>query len=175
VSGSEAIGLESGTVRVVDYDPRWPVLYAAEARRLAEATAGLGLVFEHVGSTSIPGMCAKPIIDIAAGYDDPARLPEYIAAISAAGYTHRGEQGVPGREFFRRGDPRAWHVHLSWRQSREWRGKLRFRDRLRAEPGLHAEYAALKRRLAAQYPFDRESYISAKDPFIRSVLQEGGP
>src|SRR5262245_15236172 len=106
------LGLESGVVRLVEYDPRWPVLFAAEQARLRAACGSLPLRFEHIGGTSIPGMCAKPVLDILAGRPPEPRSGDCIAALNRAGYDHRGEQGVPGREFFRRGQPRAYHVHL---------------------------------------------------------------
>ncbi|HEU0076226.1 MAG TPA: GrpB family protein [Longimicrobiaceae bacterium] len=101
-----------------------------------------------------------------------------MAALVRAGYEHRGEQGIPGREFFRRGTPRAFHVHLAETDGPVWREMLRFRDALRADPALAAEYAELKLRLAARFPRDREAYLGGKGPFIAGVLRraaETGP
>ena len=168
------LGLESGVVRLVDYDPRWPGLFEAEAERLRESLAPLSISLEHVGSTAIPGLCAKPVLDVLAGYDDPARLPECIAALVAAGYVHRGEQEIPGREFFRRGTPRAYHVHLARREGAFWQDHLRFRDALRADPALRDGYARVKRELAAKHPTDRESYIEGKTSFVNDVLRQAG-
>src|ERR1044071_7032326 len=114
------LGLESGVVRLVEYDARWPALYEAEADRLLAAVAPLPLVLEHTGSTAVPGLSAKPVLDILAGYRDPGLLAEYIARLTAAGYVHRGEQDIPGREFFRRGHPRAYHLHLTREGSGFW-------------------------------------------------------
>lgn len=167
-----SLGLESGTVRVVPYDSTWPELFAAEADRLRSfcANAGLTVVLEHTGSTAVPGLAAKPILDILAGHPEGAAAQPYIAAFTAAGYMHRGEQGIPGREFFRRGDPRAYHLHLTAIDSLFWRDHLTFRNRLRAESSLRDAYAALKRDLAARYPRDREAYIEAKSSFVHEVL-----
>lgn len=107
-----SLGLESGTVRLASYDPAWPGLFAAEAARIAGTSAPLSIRLEHVGSTSVPGLAAKPILDILAGRPAGEPLAPYVAAVVRAGYEHRGEQGIPGREFFRRGTPRAYHVHL---------------------------------------------------------------
>jgi GrpB-like predicted nucleotidyltransferase (UPF0157 family) len=171
-----SLGLESGTVRIVPYDSTWPVLFAAEADALRRqfASAGLAVALEHTGSTAVPGLAAKPILDILGGYPTGARVPAYIGVLKAAGYVHRGEQGIPGREFFRRGIPRSYHLHLTAIDSAFWRDHLTFRDRLRADEDLRDAYAALKRELAARYPRDREAYIAAKEPFVKEVLRMSG-
>lgn len=165
------LGLESGFVRLVDYDPQWPALFEAEAARLRPVVAPLSITLEHIGSTAIPGLCAKPVLDILAGYDDPARLEDCIAGLTAAGYVHRGERGIPGREFFRRGTPRAYHIHLARQGGAFWQDHLRFRDALRSDAALRDGYARVKRDLAAKYPTDRESYIEGKAPFVLDVLR----
>jgi GrpB-like predicted nucleotidyltransferase (UPF0157 family) len=167
-----SLGLESGTVRVVPYDPAWPGLFAMEADRLQAvfADARLLLLLEHTGSTAVPGLAAKPILDILAGYPEGAEVHAYVQALVAAGYVHRGEQEIPGREFFRRGNPRAYHVHLVVIGSPFWRDHLAFRDRLRADSSLRDSYAALKRDLAWRYSRDREAYIAGKGPFVQEVL-----
>ena len=146
-----SLGLESGTVRVVPYDLAWPSIFAAEADRLRHcfAAAELPLIVEHTGSTAVPGLAAKPILDILAGHQKGASVPAYIEVFKEAGYVHRGEQEIPGREFFRRGNPRAYHLHLTEIDSPFWRNHLTFRDRLRADNTLRDAYAALKRDLAA--------------------------
>ena len=167
-----SLGLESGTVRVAPYDSTWPSLFAAEAERLQRcfAATGLGVVLEHTGSTAVPGLAAKPIVDILAGYPEGVVVPEYTSVLKKADYVHRGEQEIPGREFFRRGNPRAYHVHLTAIDSAFWRNHLIFRDRLRADNALRDAYAALKRDLAARFPRDREAYITAKGSFVTEVL-----
>jgi GrpB-like predicted nucleotidyltransferase (UPF0157 family) len=168
-----SLGLESGTVRVVPYDSTWPALFAAEAEELRQRfeVAGLPLVVEHTGSTAVPGLAAKPILDILAGYPAGAVVAAYIGAFTEAGYTHRGEQEIPGREFFRRGNPRAYHVHLTAIGSSFWRDHLTFRDHLRSDNALRDTYAALKRNLAVRFPRDREAYIAAKESFVKDVLR----
>src|SRR5438093_12139009 len=98
-----SLGLESGTVRIVPYDPEWPALFDAESRRLQLAVAPLPIVLEHTGSTGVPGLAAKPVLDLLGGVPEGADLQPYVARLAAGGYVHRGEQGIPGREFFRRG------------------------------------------------------------------------
>jgi GrpB-like predicted nucleotidyltransferase (UPF0157 family) len=169
---SAGLGLESGLVRVVEYDARWPALFAEERRRIADACRGLlPLQIEHVGGTSIPGLPAKPVLDIAVGRPRDAPLPDCVTAMEAAGYEHRGERGVPGREFFRRGRPRAYHVHLVEHGGRLWREYLAFRDYLRAHPEAAAAFALRKRELAARFPADREAYLEAKAPFVLEILR----
>lgn len=168
---SDSLGLESGTVRVAPYDPAWPALFAAEAARIGAAAGALPLRLEHVGSTGVPGLAAKPIVDVLAGRPPGSSAAPYVEALVRAGYEHRGEQGIPGREFFRRGTPRAYHVHLAERDGPVWREMLRFRDALRADPSLAAEYARLKHELAARFPREREAYTSGKGPFVAGVLR----
>ncbi len=167
---SEAVGLETGVVRVVDYDPRWPAVFVAEAARLTASAAGLPLRLEHIGSTSVPGLCAKPIVDIAAGRPSGSALAPYVAAFEAAGYEHRGTLGVAGREYFCRGVPRQFHLHLVEDGGALWRSHLGFRDRLRRHPGEALTYAALKRDLAARFPNDRQGYTEAKSAFVEDIL-----
>lgn len=167
---SDSLGLESGTVRVVDYDARWPDLFAAEATRVRRHCDELGLSLEHVGSTAVPGMCSKPVLDIAAGRPREVSVPACIASLEAAGYEHRGEQGVPGREFFRRGRPRAYHIHLVELGGSLWRRYIGFRGHLRTHPEAAEQYAKLKQVLAGQFPRDREAYIAGKSPFVEQIV-----
>jgi len=167
-----SLGLESGTVRIVPYDPAWPSLFAAEAARLRAIldAAALPLALEHMGSTAVPGLAAKPVLDILGGYPPGAHVGAYVAALEAAGYVHRGEQGIPGREYFRRGSPRAYHLHLAVRDGAFWREHLAFRDVLRARADVRDAYAALKRDLAGRHPRDREAYTEGKGDFVREVV-----
>ena len=172
MSADAPLGLESGTVRVVAYDTRWPALYRDEQARLRRALGDLPLVLEHVGSTSVPGLAAKPIIDILAGRSAEVPPLTFVPPIESVGYEHRGENGLPGREFFRRGKPRSYHIHLVTLDSALWRHHIAFRDRMRANADLAAEYAALKIALARQFPLDREAYMDGKDSFIRNVIAD---
>ena len=159
-------------VVLVPYDPLWPAMFDAEARRIEDACRGLAIRIEHIGSTSVPGMSAKPVIDILAGRPPQSRSAEYIAAFRRLGYEHMGAHGVPGREYFRRGDPRSHHVHLvSW-SSTVWEDHLLFRDRLRADPAAARDYEAVKRDLAIASADDRRAYTEGKAPFIRAVIRE---
>ena len=168
---ADALGLESGVVRLVEYDARWPALFAAEQQRICDRCGTLALRLEHVGGTSIPGMCAKPVLDIAAGQPRDTSTQDYLAALKQAGYEHRGNRGVPGREFFCRGQPRAYHVHLVEEGGPLWRDYAAFRDYLRAHAEAARQFADLKRLLAARFSQDREAYMTAKSSHVQEVLR----
>jgi GrpB-like predicted nucleotidyltransferase (UPF0157 family) len=168
---TDPLGLESGAVRLVEYDLRWPELFAAERQRIEDACVGLALRLEHVGGTSIPGMWAKPVLDIAAARPQDASPSLYIAAFERAGYEHRGEQGLPGREFFRRGHPRAYHLHLVDESGDHWRNYLAFRNYLREHPDALHRVAEAKRALAARFPRGREAYTEGKTPIVQEILR----
>jgi GrpB-like predicted nucleotidyltransferase (UPF0157 family) len=167
------LGLESKQVRVVAYDASWPAIYAAEITRLTPALAATGvvLILEHTGSTAVPGLAAKPIIDILAGLQREVDRIEAVKAIQAAGYQHRGEQDIAGRDFFRRGEPRQFHLHLTTVGSEFWNDHRTFRDWLSVHKGAMQEYASLKQALAVKHPVDREAYIQRKTAFVEQVLQ----
>jgi GrpB-like predicted nucleotidyltransferase (UPF0157 family) len=174
---AEPLGLESKTVRVVPYDARWPALFRAEATRLASAISVAGLPalrIEHVGSTAVPGLAAKPILDLAAGRQGQTSVGAYISVLEAAGYVYRGDGGLPGREFFRQGELRSHHLHLVEFGGWHWQRYLGFRDALRADATLRDAYAALKNELAAEYPHDREAYTEGKASFVEAVIRECG-
>ena len=159
------------TVNLVPYDSTWPLEFAAEAERIARACAGIPLKLEHIGSTSIPGVAAKPVIDILAGRPGNVSGSTYVAAFKQIGYEHKGAYGVPGRNYFRRGTPRTHHVHLVSSSSDVWQDHLLFRNYLRAHPETAREYETLRRELAALYLNDKEKYTDAKGPFIRSIVR----
>jgi GrpB-like predicted nucleotidyltransferase (UPF0157 family) len=168
---ADALGLESGVVRLVEYDTRWPALFAAERQRIRDQWGALPPRLEHVGGTSIPGMCAKPVLDIAAGRPRDASTRDFVAALKQAGYEHRGERGVPGRQFFRRGQPRAYHLHLVEEGGPLWRDYLAFRDYLRAHAEAARQFAELKRVLAVRFSQDREAYMNAKSSHVQEILR----
>ncbi|MBC8087537.1 MAG: GrpB family protein [Phycisphaerae bacterium] len=169
--GHTTLGLENCTVRLVAYDSAWPRLFGEEAARIRTfLESGTELALEHMGSTAVPGLTAKPILDILGGYPQGARVEPFTAALVRAGYAHRGEQDIPGREFFRRGEPRSYHVHLAVKDGVFWRDQLAFRDALRTMPDVRDGYAALKLELAQKFPRDREAYIDGKGAFVRRVI-----
>jgi GrpB-like predicted nucleotidyltransferase (UPF0157 family) len=159
-------------VELVAYDPVWPDQFEAERIRLAAVLAPwlVGSI-EHIGSTAVPGVAAKPVIDIAVGVRDlkssePARL-----AVLPLGYQYFPYRASE-EHWFCKPSPayRTHHLHLVPFDGTLWRERLAFRDYLREHPVVAGDYATLKRSLTEQYRFDREAYTEAKGPFIRAVL-----
>ncbi len=165
-------GLKPGTVRLASYTSGWARRFAAEKRRLAHYLPARGLRIEHIGSTAVPGLDAKPIIDIAVAATSLSRLPSLIDALVRARYTYKGEYGLAGRHFFVRGDPVTHHLHLVLQGSRHWMRWIAFRDHLRRFPEEAAAYNDFKRDLARRYANDRDAYTKAKTPFINAMLRK---
>ncbi len=166
--------LAARPVIVVDYDPNWPQAFDREHKRIVAALANVAGVtgIDHVGSTAVPGLAAKPIIDIMIGVRKLADGEQCIEPLEALGYEYKGEQGIPGRLYFGKGEPRTHHLHMVKHGCDFWERHLLFRDLLREQPDLRDEYAALKRALAERYRTDREGYTEAKTPFIQSALAQ---
>ncbi len=166
-------------IEIVDHDPAWPDEFEGAAARLRAAAPSLIVAVDHIGSTAVPDLAAKPIVDlmpaVAAGRSGD--LDRCVAPICALGYEYvaKYEDEMPYRRFFKLRLPgRAGHnVHLVEEGSEFWRRHLRFRDILRARPEVAAEYAALKRSLAPRFD-DPNDYAEAKGPFIESVLARFG-
>ena len=160
------------SVVLVPYDPLWSEEFRVEADRIARACDELEIRLEHIGSTAIPGLSAKPIIDIAAGVPPRVDRTLYIQTLKELGYEHLGAHGIPGRDYFRRGRPQSHHVHMySWSND-NWHDHLTFRDYLRANPSVMVEYEILKRQLAMAHADDRRKYQADKGPFIQAVLRQ---
>jgi GrpB-like predicted nucleotidyltransferase (UPF0157 family) len=166
------LGLDRTVVRVVPYQAAWAELFAREAARLREALGGRVLAVEHVGSTSVPGLAAKPILDLAASVPSLAGAVHLIPTLRRLGYQHKGDPELPERLYFVKGSPahRTHHLSLAEPGSRFWRQHLLFRDVMRANPALAAEYARLKHDLAARHPTDRLAYGAGKKAFIDAAV-----
>jgi GrpB-like predicted nucleotidyltransferase (UPF0157 family) len=165
------------TVEVRPPDPAWRERGERE-RRLLEASLAPWLVaaVEHVGSTAVPGLAAKPILDLQAAVTDLRVAPRIAATLAPVGW-HRVAPDLdrrPWRGFFVKvsSDRRVAHLHVMTTDTARWEEQLRFRDALRADPKLVESYAALKTDLAAQHTLDRESYTAAKSDFIRAVVKQ---
>ncbi len=173
--GDDALpGVPHGIVRLSAWTPRWLALFEEEATRLRTALGSLALGLEHYGSTSVPGLPAKPILDILVGVRPPPDPTPFIEALGPLGYEYVPGAGVPKHLVFGRGRIRTHLVHVVEHDGSAWQRGLRFRDALRADAALAAAYAQLKTRLALEYPTDRASYTAAKTAFIESVLTSGG-
>lgn len=162
--------MEDFIVVVVDYQSNWPLLYEQEKERLLD-TIGSDIVdIEHIGSTSVPRLAAKPIIDMVASLRHFPPSASLISALEELSYIYHGELGVPGRHFFRRGMPPTHHLHLVEPNSEVWKKQLLFRDFLRTHPEAAQRYDTLKRELAVQYRCDRQAYVNAKAPLIAELI-----
>ncbi len=166
-------------VVIADYDPGWPELFRAEERLLRETSGGLLNPVEHVGSTSVPGLAAKPVIDIMGGVRKLSDADALIEPLEAIGYQYipTYEDQLPDRRYFRkpgRAEGRAaqFHLHVVEVGGDFWVRLLLFRQYLRSQPAVADEYASLKRRLAAQYGTDRLGYSEAKTDMILSILSQ---
>ena len=159
-------------IEIVDYDPDWPAQFEAEKERLLSQIGRWSPAIEHVGSTAVPGLAAKPVIDIMAGVRSLADADRCIEGMRRLGYEYvpEFEDALPGRRYFRKGHPeQKWHVHIVEIRGVFWKRHIAFRDYLRAHSEAANEYAALKRRLAAQYPRDSLAYTDAKSDFILGI------
>ena len=159
-------------VRISNYDSQWPYLFSCIEHELREQLGALVLAIEHVGSTAVPGLAAKPIIDIEVVIASAYQFPTVKERLERFGYIHRGPCGVPDREVFRCViDLPFHHLYVSEMDARPLNEHLCLSNALRQNPELASEYAALKRALADQYRHDRDAYTEAKTGFIRSVIQ----
>jgi len=173
-------------IHIAPYDPAWPAMFEAEAAKLRQLLGDRAIRVEHVGSTSVPGLAAKPVIDIQVSVATLEPRGLYVGPLASLGYRHLalGEFDLV-YPFFQK--PTEWpcshHVHLCVRGSRQERDHLAFRDYLRRHAAVAAEYLALKRDLALRHHGatheSRERYSLAKSEFIASVLEralaEGDP
>lgn len=166
-----SIGLRQGQVRLVQPSSDWARRYLREKRRLARYLPKRGVVIEHIGSTAIPGLAAKPIIDIAVKIPSLKRIASMVTALERAGYTYKGEYGLPGRHFFARGTPVTQHLHVVQSGSEHWMRWIVFRDYLRDHPLETEAYNNLKRDLARRFAHNRDAYTKAKTPYIQGVLR----
>lgn len=160
-------------VIVAEPDPAWRARYRAEEQRLWAAVGAWTVAIEHIGSTSVPGLAAKPVIDVLVGVRSLEDGAACIEAITALGYTYvpEYEQIMPYRRFFKRdeGGQRSHHVHLVERTHPFYTEHVALRDYLRAHPAVAGEYGELKRDLADRFADDREGYMAGKASLIRRM------
>jgi GrpB-like predicted nucleotidyltransferase (UPF0157 family) len=164
------LGLAQGLVRLTEPTSLWAELFRQEATRLNHSLLPFGAVVEHCGSTSIPGIPAKPILDILVGIPDPLEVAPLREALEPIGYEHATWAGVPGHEVFGKGDPRTHIVHVVPLGGPAWERMLCFRNTLRGDASLASEYGSLKHRLAALHPNNRAAYTDGKASFVEKVL-----
>jgi len=157
---------------IQDYDPRWPQFFAAQAAAVRAVLGSRLAAVHHIGSTAVPGMAAKPIIDMLAEARVPVICGDVAAALAGLGFTNHGEFGIPGRSFFRRDMAPRVHLHVFPEGHPSVVRDLGFRDQLRDDGDLRERYQRLKRDLAGAFRQDRPSYSRGKEAFI---LAAAGP
>lgn len=173
-NGEQLSNTAADVVKILPYNPQWPVLFAEEATRLRSVLPpGLDVTIEHFGSTAVPVLAAKPVIDIMLIVPGQSRWQSLIEPLKSLNYVYWADNPRPDRMFFVKGMPplgqqRSHHVHVRLPQDAE--RELRFRDYLRHHPQQAAQYAALKQELAARFSQDREAYTAAKASFVETVL-----
>jgi GrpB-like predicted nucleotidyltransferase (UPF0157 family) len=168
------LGLERKIVRLVTHQKEWTTLFEREEKLIRRALGDTALAVEHIGSTSIDGIDAKPIIDIMVGIVDLGEIEKCILPLEKLGYEYRGEQGIIGRPYFRKGtgDISTHHLSVVALGGEVWRRHLAFRDHLRRNPRAAQRYAELKKDLAAKFKDDRAAYTDGKTAFIEEILRQ---
>ena len=165
------LGLAAGEVRLASRHELWAAEFRLERARIVRAIGSHILDIQHVGSTAIAGVPAKPILDISIGVEDFDEAAVCIAPLERIGYRYRGENGIPRRHYFVRGSPRTHHLHMVERASENWRATVEFRDFLRLHSDSAREYAEAKVELAATYPRNRGRYQERKDEIVERILK----
>src|SRR5690349_20826924 len=161
--------LLSEAIEIVDYDPEWPSRFVRERTQLLSVLIE-AVDIQHIGSTAVPGLAARPVVDILVVVPQLGPPEDYLDRLAVLSYQHRRAKHDRVRLFFWKVTPRTHHIHLVTAGSVEHRQHLRFRDYLRAHPTAARQYAALKRELAARFGADRDGYALAKSPFIQACM-----
>ena len=158
-------------ITVLNYDPEWPLKYERERKAIAEILDGNGISIYHIGSTSVPGLAAKPIIDMMAVVRSLEKVDDARGKFSELGYEYLGEFGIAGRRYFRKGgDERTHQIHIFQADDRNNIVRhLAFRDYMRTHEKERAEYAKIKTALAQRFPYDIDGYCDGKDAFVREM------
>ncbi|HEX8734652.1 MAG TPA: GrpB family protein [Pyrinomonadaceae bacterium] len=171
------LGLDRKIVELVPYQEEWKTLFEREERLIREAVGNFALAIEHIGSTAIPGLVAKPIIDIMVGVRDLSGVEKFLRApLEKIGYEYRGEAGIAGRRYFRKGDfaVSTHHLTIAEKGGVIWRRHILFRDYLRANEAAARSYNELKKNLAIKFKDRREDYTNAKTGFVEEILLKAG-
>jgi GrpB-like predicted nucleotidyltransferase (UPF0157 family) len=163
------------SIVIVEYDPLWMTTFEDLRQNIWPAVSDLAMSIEHVGSTSVPGLAAKPIIDMTVVVRSGGDVPTAVNRLAGLGYVHQGNLGIDGREAFR--SPAAaprHHLYLCATGSLALRNHLAVRGYLRAHPEIARQYGDLKKTLASQYPEDIDAYTEGKTAVILKILGEAG-
>jgi len=166
-----ALGLDSDRVVLAREHRVWAAEFLCERQRILNSLSGHAAVVEHVGSTAVRGVPAKPILDILIGVASFEKARVCIGPMESLGYEYRGEYGIPGRHYFVKGAPRTHHVHMLEVGGESWGRMIAFRDALLTCPGIANDYADAKLRIAASNSENRAAYQRAKDTVIERILK----
>jgi len=169
------LGLSSDRVALVREHRAWADEFVRERQRILDVLGSHIMAIEHVGSTSLPAVPAKPILYIQVGVQSFEDASVCIQPMESLGYEYRGEYGIDRRHYFVKGNPRTHHVHMLETSGEHWRSMLAFRDALLADPDLAREYADAKIDLAATYRDNRDGYQQAKGRLIERILTRSSP
>ena len=164
-------GVEKRDIKIVDYDSTWPQKFDRHARIIADALGTAALRIEHIGSTSVPGLAAKPIIDILVVVADSSDEPKYLPHLVAAGYAMRVREPDWNEHRMLRTPEKDVHIHIYSAGCREIERNVMFRDRLRQNAGDRRRYEQTKRELADKEWIDMNAYASAKTEVIEKIIE----
>ncbi|MGB2762332.1 MAG: GrpB family protein [Minisyncoccales bacterium] len=171
---AKIIGLQRGKVKLSPYVPEWKRLYKKEEKLLCSSIGKYIEDIQHVGSTSIPGVKSKPIIDIAIGVKSLRIGRKCIKPLEKLGYEYKGDAGIAGRHFFAKGSKmnRIYYIHIEKLNDKLWKNHIVFRDYLRRHKEAIKEYNKLKEKLAKEHKDDRDTYTIKKATFIQRILRK---
>lgn len=158
-------------VKIVPYNPHWPEVFQKEYTKLKFEVNDDTIIIEHIGSTSVPYLCAKPVIDIMIGIERIEDFEKLIKPLNALGYEYKPEveDTIPERRYF---EKPGFHIHMVEKNSDFWKKHIFFREYLRNYPDVRDEYCKLKLDLARKYQFQRKEYTKSKEPFIKRILRK---
>jgi len=168
------IGLKRGMVVLRTHNPQWEELFKQEKELISSAIADFLIDIQHIGSTAIPNIVAKPIIDIAVAIDSLDNIEKIIPSLENISFIYRGEQGIPDRHLFVKGgeNVRTHHLHVMQKGHYEWDKHILFRDYLKKHPNDAKQYSELKQKLFLKYGNDREKYTEGKSEVIQNIIEK---
>jgi GrpB-like predicted nucleotidyltransferase (UPF0157 family) len=166
----QSLGLEHGRVALAAHNEAWRILFEQEALALHKALTSRVSGIEHIGSTSVPDIQAKPILDLMLGLKTLDDGPGLAGELAELGYEFRPGAGIPGEHVYAKGTPRTHLLHVVAFEGEAWQQKLSFRNALREEPELASAYQELKVGLSNRFPDDRAAYTAGKTDFVRRVV-----
>ena len=157
-------------VGIVSYNPNWKEIYKEESKKIKNVLSDIIVDIHHIGSTAIPGIKAKPVIDILVEVKDIEAVDRYNNKMEELGYEVMGEYGIPKRRFFRKGgNNRTHHIHIFQVGNEEIERHINFKEYLIAHPDKAREYSKLKEKLTNKYTYDVENYTNGKSDFIKEI------